>query len=93
MSSDYEHRLQQRLRVMEAAWQQWLDGDLAGRELLLSNAHQLSGSAALYGYIELGRQAEVLHQALNAEPAFTEARNAWLQLHAHLQAIVMDSSA
>ncbi len=89
-ASGYQQRLYSRMIDMQHSWQQWLDGYADGREQLIINAHQLSGSAALYGYPELGETANHLHALLKREAVFTEVKTAWLQLQRMLGDIAVE---
>lgn len=88
MTSAYKERLQQRLKNMDDAWEQWLDGQLDSREVLIVNSHQLSGSAALYGYAQMGEAANHLHASIQQEASFGDIKDAWLKLRAMLLSII-----
>lgn len=90
MTSTYNQRLQQRLDSMDDAWKLWLDGQVDSREVLVINCHQLSGSAALYGYAEMGEVANHLHASIMQEAAFSEVKEAWLKLRDMLVSIIRD---
>ncbi len=79
-ASSYEQRLKDRLDTLELNWQGWLDGNAHSREQLIVNTHQLSGSAALYGYVAMGEAANRMHVLLKSQTGFAELKKAWLQL-------------
>jgi len=87
MTDTYEQRLFNRLPLMQKAWQRWLDGDDLGCQELIIHTHQLSGSAALYGHIELGERANELHLLLQREHPFVDCKTAWLKLQQMIMTI------
>ncbi len=90
MTSTYKERLRERLKNMDDAWEQWLDGQLESREVLIVNTHQLSGSAALYGYVQMGEVANHLHACIRQGTSFGDIKDAWLKLRAMLVSIIED---
>lgn len=88
MTDTYEQRLAGRLNAMQNAWRQWLDGDSDSRETLVTHSHQLGGSAALYGYPELGEAANRLHAGIKQQITFSDINRCWQELQAMLVRII-----
>lgn len=89
----YRRRLGQRLDSMRDAWREWLDGDADSRQQLITHSHQLGGSAALYGYAELGECANCLHAAIKRRLPFTEVRDCWRELQVMLESILLQDKS
>ena len=90
-TESYEQRLAQRLKQMELAWQELLDGETKAEQVMLTHTHQLRGSAALYGYTQLGESALHLHTLLKEKSDFVATRNAWIAFKNQLQAIISEA--
>jgi HPt (histidine-containing phosphotransfer) domain-containing protein len=64
--ADYTRSLPRRLEQVATLWQQILNGDDLAQALptLERHAHSLAGSAATFGWADLGRAAQALELAL-----------------------------
>jgi CheY-like chemotaxis protein len=87
---EYGRRLPARLSEIGLLWERAQAGDDAALDALYKHAHQLNGSAGMYGYSELGEAARALDHALvafRAESASLDA--AWTErLGEHVAAVV-----
>lgn len=86
---EYGRRLPARLAEIGLLWERAQAGDAAALDALYKHAHQLNGSAGMYGYSGLGEAARALDHALvafRAESAPLDA--AWTErLGEHVAAV------